>query len=216
MGSPKISVVAVIDLDGKHVRLLVTGELTVDTQTALHPLIRRAQALTPLTRVVVDLTDTRIPEAEAVEALVRHTRAAHTGHPSRQVRVILPGPMTPADAQDLQQLRAEQHSWTTGDPVAHSPVPTISTTPAQPAATPVTATVRHRHPRAAPPRRTRTERDHATAATPQPAASTQHTTTAAAITGTVLPFRALPRRRLSSAQRLAPPGRKTARPDRGA
>ncbi|MEF3120183.1 hypothetical protein [Kocuria flava] len=204
-----------IDLDGKHVRLLVTGELTVDTQSALHPLIRRAQALTPITRVVVDLTDTRIPDAEAVEALVRHTRAAHTGHPSRQVRFTLPGSMTPADAQDLQQLRAEQRSWTTGEPWPHSPGRNISTTPAQPATTPVTATVRHRHPKAAPPRRTRTGRDHATAATPQPAASIQHTT-AAATTGTILPFRTFPRRRPSSAQRLTLPERKSARPDRGA
>lgn len=215
MGSAKIAVVAVINLDGKHVRLVVTGELTMDTQLALHPLIRRAQALTPVTRVVVDLTDARISNAIAVEALIRQARAAHTGHPSRQVRLELPGPMTPADAQDLERLRAEQRCWATGEPWPPSPVPNISTTPAQPAATPVTATVRDRHPRAGPPRRLLAERDHATAAAPQPAASTQHTTAAATI-GTVLPFRALPRRHPSSAQRRTPPQRKTARPDRGA
>ncbi|MCJ8503769.1 hypothetical protein MRU69_02670 [Kocuria flava] len=202
MGSPIISVVAVIDLDGKHVRLAVTGELTVDTQTALHPLIRLAGVLTPVTRVVVDLTDAQITDTAAVETLTRHVWDGHTGHPSQRVRFTLPDPMLLADAADLQQLRAEQRSWaspsTAEDP--HSTVRNINTAPAHPQATPVTATVRHRTPRPSPTQRTAQEYDHAAAATAQPAASTQHVTIAAEpTTGTVLPFRR-PRHR---------PGRRT-------
>jgi hypothetical protein len=182
-------VVAVIDLDGKHVRLVVTGPLTMDTQTALHPLIRLGRVLTPVTRVVVDLTGARITEAAAVEALIRQAREGYTGHPARQVRFTLPAPMTMADVEDLRRLRAEQRTWTTiNDPESHSPVRNINTTPAQPKATPVTARLRPRHPKASPPRRTPAERDHTAAATAQPAANTQHTTAEPTI-GTVLPFR---------------------------
>ena len=139
MGSAKISVVAVIDLDGKHVRLVVTGPLTMDTQTALHPLIRLGRVLTPVTRVVVDLTGARITEASAVETLIRQAREGHLGHPAQQVLFTLPAPMTMADVEDLRRLRAEQRSWTTiADPEFHSPVRNISTAPAQPKATPGT------------------------------------------------------------------------------
>jgi hypothetical protein len=210
VGSAKISVVAVIDLDGKHVRLVVTGELTMDTQTALHPLIRLGRVLTPVTQVVVDLTGARITEAAAVEALIRQAREGHTGHPAQQVRFTLPAFMTMADVEDLRRLRAEQRTWTTiNDPELHSPVRTTSTALAQPKATPVTATVRHRHPRASPPRRTTAERDHTPAATTQPAASTQHATIAEPTIGTVLPFRAPMQPLTVPAQRPAPRARKT-------
>ncbi|WIG15832.1 hypothetical protein [Kocuria rosea] len=217
MGSPKIAVVAVIDLDGKHVRLVVTGELTVDTQAALHPLIRLAGVLTPVTRVVVDLTDARIPDTAAVKALTRHAWEGHTGHPSQRVRFTLPDPALLADAEELRRLRAEQRSWTTSstEEDQSSTVRNINTAPAHPQATPVTATVRHRTPRPSPARRTVEEYDHAAANTAQPAASTQHTT-AAPKTGTVLPFRPPSNRDPSSAQRCTTPERKTVRPDRGA
>lgn len=207
MGSAKISVVAVIDLDGKHVRLVVTGPLTMETQTALHPLIRLGRVLTPVTRVVVDLTGARITEAAAVETLIRQAQAGHTGHPAPQVRFTLPAPMTLADVEDLRRLRAEQRSWTTvGDPQFHSPVRNINTAPAQPKATPATATVRPRHPRASPPRHTLAERNHAAAAAAQSAANTQHTTIAEPTIGTVLPFRSPRQPPVVRAQRLAPPG----------
>ncbi|MFF0905485.1 UNVERIFIED_CONTAM: hypothetical protein RF653_17585 [Kocuria sp. CPCC 205316] len=192
MGSAKISVVAVIDLDGKHVRLVVTGPLTMDTQTALHPLIRLGRVLTPVTRVVVDLTGARITEAAAVETLIHQAQAGHTGHPAQQVRFTLPAPMTMADVEDLRRLRAGQRSWTaTGTAEDQSStVRNINTAPAHPKATPVTATVRHRIPSSSPARRTTPEDDHATATTTQPTASTQHVTIAAeSTTGTVLPFR---------------------------
>lgn len=212
MGSPKISVAAVIDLDGKHVRLLVTGDLTMDTQTALHPLIRLAGVLTPVTRVVVDLTNAQITEPAAVEALTRHAWEEHTGHPSQRVRFTLPDPALLADAEELRRLRAEQRSWTTSsaetDP--HSTVRNINTAPAHPKATPVTATVRHRTPRSSPARRTTEEHDHAAASAAQPAASTQHAIIAAEpTTGTVLPFRPPRHRPVGRSQRITPVAGKT-------
>ncbi len=212
MGSPKISVVAVIDLDGKHVHLVVTGDLTVDTQSALHPLIRLAGVLTPVTRVVVDLTDARITEAAAVEALTRHAWEGHTGHPSQRVRFTLPAPMTMAEVVDLRRLRAEQSSWTNSSPAEDqsSTVRNINTVPAHPKTTPVTATVRHRTPRASPVRRTVEEYDHAAASAAQPAASTQHVTIAAEpTTGTVLPFRSPRHRPGGRAQPITPMAGKT-------
>lgn len=194
MGSPKISVVAVIDLDGTHVRLVVTGPLTVETQSALHPLIRLARVLTPVTRVVVDLTDARIAEATAVEALTRHAGEEHTGHPSHQVRFALPDPALPADADELQRLRAEQRSWTSSSPEEdpYSTVRNINSAPARPKAAPVTATVHHRAPRSPAARRTAEEYDHAAAGAAQPAA------------GTVLPFRPPRHRPVRRAQRTTP------------
>ncbi|WP_165979783.1 hypothetical protein [Kocuria rosea] len=212
VGSPRISVVAVIDLDGTHVRLVVTGDLTMDTQSALHPLIRLAGVLTPVTRVVVDLTETRITEAAAVKALTRHAWEGHTGHPSQRVRFALPDPALLADAEELRRLRAEQRSWTTSSPGGHphSIVRNINTAPAHPKATPVTATVRHRDPRSSPARRTVEEYDHAAASAAQPAASTQHVIIAAEPpTGTVLPFRRPWHRSGVRSQRITPPAGKT-------
>jgi hypothetical protein len=211
--SPKISVVAVIDLDGQHVRLVVTGDLTVDTQSALHPLIRLAGVLTPVTRVVVDLTDARITDTAAVEALTQHAWEGHTGHPSQRVRFTLPDPALLADAADLQRLRAEQSSWaspsTAEDP--HSTVRNINTAPAHPQAIPVTATVRHRTPRPSPARRTVEEYNHAAASAAQQAAITQHVTIAAEpTTGTILPFRQPRHRPGRRAQPITPvPGQTT-------
>lgn len=143
MGSPKISVVAVIDLDGRHVRLIVTGRLTVNTQSALHPLIRRARALTPFIRVVVDLTGAQIAEEAAVEALTRHTGQEHTGHPTRSVRFALSAALPVADAEGLQRLRAEQHSWAapSTNEDGHSTGRHLTIAPPHPQATSVTATV---------------------------------------------------------------------------
>jgi hypothetical protein len=192
VGSPKIAVVAVIELDGKHVRLIVTGPLTVDTQSALHPLIRLAGVVTPLARVVVDLTDAQLSDTGAVEALTRDAREGHTGHPCQRVRFILPGPALLAEAEDLRRLRAEQQSWATNSPVEdpHSTVGNISTVPAHPKTTAVTATVGHRSPRSSPTRHPAEDYDHTAAATAKPASTTQHVSIAAEPpTGTILPFR---------------------------
>lgn len=100
MTTSGISVVAEIDICGKHVRLIVTGRLTEETQQALHPLIRRARALSPVTRVVVDLTGAEHIEASAVQSLTENSCQYHTGHPSQQVRLTLPEAFTVVRGND--------------------------------------------------------------------------------------------------------------------
>ena len=193
MRPPGISVTVVIDLDGKHVRLIVTGRLTEDTQQALHPLIRRARALTPVTRVVVDLTDVEILEATAVDFLVQHAREEHAGHPSQQARFILPESATSAHATDSPHPRGDHRPGesSAADRGHHSTVRNIKAAAAHPEATPVTTTVRSRTPIASPARRTIADRGHITASTQQPAATTQHVTIAASTpTDALLEFRA--------------------------
>ncbi|GEO95952.1 hypothetical protein [Kocuria turfanensis] len=65
----KLSVLVQVDLDGRYVRLLVTGCLTEANQHALHPLIRRARTLIPPVTVSVDLTAAEHVEGSAVGQL---------------------------------------------------------------------------------------------------------------------------------------------------
>ena len=55
----KISVTVHVDLDGRNVRIVVTGCLTEFSQRALHLLIRRARTLTSNVQVTVDLSEVR-------------------------------------------------------------------------------------------------------------------------------------------------------------
>lgn len=45
-----------MDLDGRYVRVSVTGALTCTNQQALHPVLRRARSTLPAARVSIDLT----------------------------------------------------------------------------------------------------------------------------------------------------------------
>lgn len=65
----KMSVLVQVDLDGRHVRLVVTGCVTEVNHRALCPLIRRARNLVPGTTVVVDLTSAHHVESTAVDLL---------------------------------------------------------------------------------------------------------------------------------------------------
>ena len=65
----KISVTVHVDLDGRNVRIVVTGCLTEFSQRALHPLIRRARTLTPTVEVTVDLTRVRHLEPLGLDLL---------------------------------------------------------------------------------------------------------------------------------------------------
>ncbi|MFE7629623.1 hypothetical protein [Kocuria sp. NPDC057446] len=58
-----------IDLDGRHVTLVVTGLLTGTNQQALAPLAVRARALFPESDVAVDLHQAHEAEPEAVDLL---------------------------------------------------------------------------------------------------------------------------------------------------
>ncbi|MEX5294116.1 hypothetical protein QYM41_02385 [Kocuria sp. CPCC 205268] len=189
MGSPQLSVVAVIDPDGRHVRLVVTGPLTVDTQSALHPLIRLARVLDPVTRVVVDLSGTRTTGTAAVDELVRHAREGHLGHPSQQVRFVLPDPARSADAEDLRRLRAEQRAWTTSGADDDGTVRDIRSAPRRAEHTAVTGGAR-RAPGSSRAHRAAAERGRAAAGSAPSSAGTPHGDLGAAFPGgTVLPFR---------------------------
>lgn len=65
----KLSVLVQVDLDGKHVRLVVTGCLTEVNHRALCPLLRRARTLVPGVEVLVDVTAAHHVETAAVDLL---------------------------------------------------------------------------------------------------------------------------------------------------
>ncbi|PLC11019.1 hypothetical protein AUQ48_00565 [Kocuria flava] len=65
----KLSVLVQVDLDGRTVRLVVTGCLTELNHRALAPLLRRARGLVPGIRVSVDLAAAHHVEAAAVDLL---------------------------------------------------------------------------------------------------------------------------------------------------
>ena len=65
----KLSVLVQIDLDGRGVRLVVTGCLTERNHHVLHPVIRRTRTLVPPVTVTVDLIATEHIEAIAVDLL---------------------------------------------------------------------------------------------------------------------------------------------------
>ncbi|MGK7222552.1 hypothetical protein ACSNO4_07130 [Kocuria flava] len=132
MAAPTIAVA--VEADGRRVRLVVTGRLTVDSQSALHPMIRLGLLLTPAARVVVDLSGAHV-DAAALEALTGHAREQDTGHPFRQVRFRLPAlmtSMTSADAEELRRLRAEQRPWAAAGAAPHGTVRDIRTAPSRP------------------------------------------------------------------------------------
>jgi hypothetical protein len=65
----KPSVLVQVDLDGRHVRLVVSGCVTELNHRALCPLVRRARTLVPGIAVVVDLTTAHHVEPAAVDLL---------------------------------------------------------------------------------------------------------------------------------------------------
>ncbi|MFE7628870.1 hypothetical protein [Kocuria sp. NPDC057446] len=65
----KLSVLVQIDLDGRYVRLLVTGCVTEANQHVLYPLVHRARTLIPPVKVTLDLTCAQHVEAPAVDLL---------------------------------------------------------------------------------------------------------------------------------------------------
>ena len=102
----KLSVTVQVDLDGKNVRVLVTGCLTELSQRALHPLILRARTLTPDIRVTVDLSGAQHVEALGVDLL--RQAVGHDGPRQGPVRLVLPDPLPDhlgAPARSVPQAR---------------------------------------------------------------------------------------------------------------
>ncbi|MFI7480986.1 hypothetical protein ACH9EU_01080 [Kocuria sp. M1R5S2] len=65
----KLSVLVQVDLDGRHVRLVVSGCLTEVNHRALCPVVRRARTLVPGIAVIVDATSAHHVEPAAVGLL---------------------------------------------------------------------------------------------------------------------------------------------------
>ena len=86
----KPSVLVQVDLDGRHVRLVVTGRVTEVSHRALCPVVRRARTLVPGIAVIVDVTSAHHVEPEAVDLLrwaVEHEDAVQNTPP---VEFVLP------------------------------------------------------------------------------------------------------------------------------
>lgn len=71
----KLSVLVQVDLDGRHVRLVVTGCLREVNHRALCPVLRRARTLLPGIAVIVDVSSAHHVEAAALDLL--HWAAEH-------------------------------------------------------------------------------------------------------------------------------------------
>lgn len=94
MLDPKLSVLVRVDLDGRRLRLVVTGCLTAADQQGLHPVIGRARTLTPAAEVRVDLSACASVEPAAVELLRAEIVQQRTGRSGGTVEVVLPEPVT--------------------------------------------------------------------------------------------------------------------------
>jgi len=89
---PRLSVLVQIDLNGRSVRLVVTGDVTLTNQKALPPLVARARTVFPEATITLDLSASHLVEPLAVELLERHlTHPALIGHP------VLISPPVPPD-----------------------------------------------------------------------------------------------------------------------
>ena len=104
----KLSVLVQVDVDGRYVRLLVTGCLTETNQHALYPLIRRARMLIPPVTVSIDLATAEHVEAVAVDLLrwaIDHDRTMDGVSP---VELLLPDGLpdhAPAPTQRAHYLK---------------------------------------------------------------------------------------------------------------
>lgn len=67
--TPKLSVVVHVDVDGRRVRVAVTGRLTAVNQQGLHPVLEQARTVFP--EVTADLSATDCPDPHAVAQLRR-------------------------------------------------------------------------------------------------------------------------------------------------
>ncbi|MEX5305640.1 hypothetical protein RF644_07730 [Kocuria sp. CPCC 205258] len=97
MSDPKLSVLVRVDLDGRHLRLIVTGCLSAANQQALHPVIERARTLTPAAEVLVDLTAGDPPEPAAVTLLRAGIDQQCRDRPGGRVQLVLPEPGATTD-----------------------------------------------------------------------------------------------------------------------
>jgi hypothetical protein len=106
----KLSVTVQVDLDGRTVRILVTGCLTEASQRGLHPLVRRARALTPGVHVTVDCTGVEHLEAGGVELLGQALAHGENADRLPPVELLVPDalPAPSTLAGEVQQVGAAE------------------------------------------------------------------------------------------------------------
>jgi hypothetical protein len=92
VSDPKLSVLVRVDLDGRRLRLVVTGALTGANQHGLHPVIERARTLTPAAEVLLDLSACTPLEPAAVELLRAGVDQERRDRPAGTVELVLPEP----------------------------------------------------------------------------------------------------------------------------
>lgn len=102
-----MSVLVQVDLDGTHVRVLVTGCVTEANQHVLHPVIERVRALTAGVHVQVDLASVQHLEPAATALLRAAVDHGGTSSKSGAVGLTVPaGPRThPLRALPARPLR---------------------------------------------------------------------------------------------------------------
>ena len=105
----KLSVLVQVDLDGRHVRLVVTGCLTEVNHRALCPVVRRARTLVPGIAVIVDATSAHHVEPAAVDLLrwaAEHDDAVEGTQP---VEFVLPSELPVHGTVTRLSVWAEAH-----------------------------------------------------------------------------------------------------------
>lgn len=113
MTDSELFVLARVDLDGRHLRLIATGPLTGADQQGLHPVIEPARTRTPAAEVLVDLGACTPLEPVAVELLRAGIDQGRRSRLGGTVEPVLPEPA----ATTVRTHRAEA-IVPTGEPLA--------------------------------------------------------------------------------------------------
>lgn len=96
-----LSVIVRADVGEDEIRIDVEGCVTDQSQSALHPVLRRARELDPEAPVVLDLRATQHCEAPAIAMLRRVVDEVDPYH--RTMRILVPDPLplcpTPVGAE---------------------------------------------------------------------------------------------------------------------
>lgn len=104
---PKLSVTVLVDLDGRHLTLAVTGTLTAANQQALPPLVERARTAFPAAALTVDLHHVHLADAAAIDLLARELEDGPPGRRSSgNAPVRITAPVRPDHEGGLRWRRA--------------------------------------------------------------------------------------------------------------
>lgn len=102
-----LSVIVRADVGEDEIRIAVEGCVTDQSESSLHPILRRAQALDPEAPVILDLTQTQHCEHSAVALLQEAIDDIDPYHRTVTVRETHPSPSCPmlASAESRSDAR---------------------------------------------------------------------------------------------------------------